>query len=380
MKIVHLCLSCPYIDGIAYQENLLVRQHVDDGHDVLVIASTEIYDGKGGLTYTSPSQYMGGDGAIIRRLAYARWMPAPVARKLRYHPGLESLLNKFSPEVLVFHGCAGHEIVTAARFARQNPGVLFYADSHEDFNNSARTWASRWFLHWFFYRTRFLKALPQIRKVLCISMESMDFIADFYGAPREKLEFFPLGGFVVDTIEAADRRLRVRAELGIDEGAFVYIQSGKITPRKKLSDSLKAFANVKGNDKRFLVVGLLTEAVRSEIENLLDEDERVMFLGWKTPAELTDLLCVADVYVQPGTQSATMQHALCCGCPVIIDDAPAHKAYLSAGVTLVNDLQTLSDAMSTAVGWDRVEKRGQARTFATEFLDYQVLAKRVLTP
>ena len=41
MKIAHICLSCFYIDGFSYQENELVRQNVSDGHDVLVITSTE---------------------------------------------------------------------------------------------------------------------------------------------------------------------------------------------------------------------------------------------------------------------------------------------------------------------------------------------------
>jgi hypothetical protein len=44
MKIVHMCLSCFYIDGYFYQENEIIRQNVDDGHDVVVIASTESYD------------------------------------------------------------------------------------------------------------------------------------------------------------------------------------------------------------------------------------------------------------------------------------------------------------------------------------------------
>ena len=41
MKIIHLCLSCFYIDNYRYQENELVREHVTDGHEVLVVASTD---------------------------------------------------------------------------------------------------------------------------------------------------------------------------------------------------------------------------------------------------------------------------------------------------------------------------------------------------
>ena len=68
MRILHLCLSCFYIDDAGYQENHLVRQHVADGHEVLVIASTEIFDGKGGLGYAEPGSYIGSDGAKVIRI------------------------------------------------------------------------------------------------------------------------------------------------------------------------------------------------------------------------------------------------------------------------------------------------------------------------
>ena len=78
MKILHLCLSCFYIDDAGYQENQLVRQHVRDGHEVLVIASTETFDGRGGLTYTEPKTYTGSDGARVIRIPYVRWLPARI--------------------------------------------------------------------------------------------------------------------------------------------------------------------------------------------------------------------------------------------------------------------------------------------------------------
>ena len=41
MRILHLCLSCFYIDGYNYQENILPRINHEDGHDVRILASTE---------------------------------------------------------------------------------------------------------------------------------------------------------------------------------------------------------------------------------------------------------------------------------------------------------------------------------------------------
>ena len=75
MKILHLCLSCFYIDGFSYQENELARQNNLDGHDVLVIASTENYDANGRLVYGEPREYIGSDGVpVVRQRARdERW-------------------------------------------------------------------------------------------------------------------------------------------------------------------------------------------------------------------------------------------------------------------------------------------------------------------
>lgn len=378
MRILHLCLSNFYVDEAGYQENHLVRQHVDDGHEVLVIASTETFDGKGGLEYRKPGSYLGSDGARVIRLSYTRWLPHKMARKLRIHHGVYALINDFKPDAILFHGCAGNEIVTAASYASDNPDVLLYADSHEDFNNSARGFVSKNILHRLYYRNRIQRALPQIRKILCVNVEAMNFVSELYGVPKDRLEFFPLGGKVLESADISSRRARTRAQHRLSDDVFVFVQSGKMTVRKKLADSLDAFSRLEGDHLRFWITGLLTADIKEEISARIEADTRVSFLGWKSLDELNDLLCAADAYVQPGTQSVTMQNALCCGCPVIIDDVPGHQPYISAGATLVRNKSSLIDAMQDALHWDRDEKRTKAMHFAKATLDYKKLATRIL--
>ena len=81
MKILHCCLSCFYIDNFNYQENMLVREHVAAGHDVFVLASTENYDSKGKLIYTSPGRYLGSDGAEVLRIPYIGFSPSRIGEK-----------------------------------------------------------------------------------------------------------------------------------------------------------------------------------------------------------------------------------------------------------------------------------------------------------
>ena len=377
MRVLHLCLSCFYIDDAGYQENQLVRQHVDDGHDVLVIASTEVFDGKGGLTFAKPGSYLGSDGARVIRLPYTKCLPHKIGWKLRIHAGVYKLIEEFEPAAILFHGCAGNEIVTTAKYVANHPDVLFYVDAHEDMSNSARGFVSKHILHRMFYRNRLQTALPKIRKILCVNVESMEFVSAFYGVSEDQLEFYPLGGRVIDESEIYERRVRIRSQHKLTNDTFVFFQSGKMDLRKKLGESLSAFSKLEGDNLRFWITGLLTEEVEQDLLARIEADSRINFFGWKAPEELSDMLCGADVYLQPGTASATMQHALCCGCPVIINKLRGHKPYISSGAILVSNQAMLLSAMRNAVTWCRAEMQVKALDFAKATLDYRELSKRI---
>jgi len=364
---------------MAYQENDLVREHVHAGHDVVVIASTETMDPQTGLTYVKPSSYVGLDGAPVTRLPYRRWLPHKIMRKLRMHPGVYERLREFRPETILFHGACGWELRAVARYVRDNPDVLLYIDSHEDKYNSARNFVSRELLHKRFYGPILRSALPATRRVLALSTETLDFVAEAYRVPREALEFYPLGGRVLDDEEYAARRHATRARLGLTEDQIAVIQSGKQTPRKKLIESLDAFAEVDNPRLRLFIAGTLQDSIRDAAQRRIAEDDRARFLGWQDREGLTDLLCAADVYLQPGTQSATMQQSLCCRCAVIIDDVPAHRPYQQENGWFVSDQSALIEALRAVGDADIGKMQRNSRRFAEEKLDYAVLAKRILS-
>ncbi len=381
MKIAHLCLSNFYIDGASYQENELIAQHVRTGHDVVVIASTENYGPDGKMTYVEPSVYEGKDGAVVHRLAYHFLLPGKLGRKLRVHRGVYGLLEKYRPDVMLFHGLCGWELLTAAYYKRRNPGTLFYADNHTDWNNSARNFVSREILHKIYFRAILQHALPYIQMVLCISTETLDFAETVYGVKRNKLEFFPLAGHPVPENMYILKRKNARDGLGVGDGHVVFVQTGRQTKRKKLIESLIRFAATPDPQFRLFVAGLLCEDVREDAEKLIAQDERVKFLGWRSADEMTELLCAADVYLQPGTQSVTMQSSLCARCAVVIDDVPAHQPYIDGNGWLIGDegysLASIFRDIS-ARKEQLVEMGMQSYLLASRTLDYAVLANRVL--
>ena len=238
MKIAHLCLSCFYIDGYNYQENVLPRQNKRDGHDVVIVASTETYGRDRKLSYTAPGRYVNEDGIPVLRLPYRRFLPHAAAKKLRMHPGVYGWLEDNRPDVILFHGLCGWELLTAAAYAEGHPNVAFYADSHEDAHNSGRSFISRNVLHRGYYRFVLHRALPHIRKVLCVSGETLDFVKTCYDVAPSQLEFYPLGGEVSSDEEYGEKRRRIRGELGLREDQVVLVQAGKMDGKKKLVETL----------------------------------------------------------------------------------------------------------------------------------------------
>lgn len=379
MKVVHICLSNIFVDGYSYQENELVREHVKSGHEVVVLCSTETYSEKGKFAFLLPSEYMGVEGAKIIRLPYVSWLPRAVARKVRMHPGVTEFLNEFKPDALLFHGTCGWEVSTVARYIRKNPSVVAYIDSHTDKYNSAKGFVSRVFLHGFFYKTIIDYSISAYRKVLCISSEVMDFAEKIHGVPVSKLELFPLGGQILDDIEYYQRRGDAREKYKIGKDELLFVLTGRLSKRKQLKNGLEAFASNKDKRLKLLIAGVIDEDVMSDVSALLVSDPRVGYVGWCDNEGLTDLLCAADVYLQPGTQSATMQHSLCCRCAVILFDYPAHRSYFRGNGWLFGDDEGLRMAIAEASIADLKSMAAISLQVAKDLLDYGNLAKRVLS-
>lgn len=380
MKIVHLCLSCFFIDGRAYQENELVEEHARQGHEVLVIASTHVHGDDGKRAFTRSGNYRDPIGFDIVRLDYHPLLPKTVAKSIRAHKGVYKLIDDFAPDVIMFHGMCGWELITVSHYKRRNPEVLLYVDNHTDFINSARSFFSKWFLHFLFYRSIVHYCLPNIEKVLSISKPTESFAKSFYDIPPDKLEFFPLGGRPVQDSEYFTIRERVRRELKLESDHIVFVQSGKQSSSKKLLETLTAFTASIDIRFRLFIVGSLLSDIREEAEFLINKDDRITFLGWKRPDQLRELLCAADVYMQPGSQSSTMQTSLCCYCVPVLSSIDGHEIYTKDNGWIVTDVEDIERVLAeiSSGAADLEGKKLISKKLASEMLDYSVLAQRVL--
>ena len=164
MKILHLCLACFYIDGYAYQENLLPKYHKKLGNEVAIIASTQIYIDNVRLGYVEPSEYVNTDGIRVRRIPYSHMVPTKLKSKLRIYEQLRESLEEFKPNIIFLHDIQFLSLKDIVYYKKKNPEVIVLADCHADYINSAKSYLSKNILHKWVYRRSIKKAEPYIEK------------------------------------------------------------------------------------------------------------------------------------------------------------------------------------------------------------------------
>ena len=328
MRILHLCLANFYIDGYNYQENVLTRINKEDGHEVRIIASTETFADNVTVTYVEPSEYVTEFGVPIKRIPYVKIGTHFSTIKIRKYVGLYDEIVQFAPDVILCHDIVFWSIFDVIRYKKEHPEVKLYADTHTGIYNSGRNWLSLHILHRCFYRYLIHRTLPYLEKYFYITIGERDFSIQHYGIPEEMLEFFPLGGNLPAEDEYQKCRADRRAELGLAPDELLLLHSGKVNNLKRTDELLKAFAAVPELKAKLAIIGSISDDVKPALEPLMAADERVAYLGWKSASDLLEYLCACDLYCQPGSLSATLQNAVCCGSPIMSYPHPAYTGEL----------------------------------------------------
>jgi len=321
MKIVMLCDL--YDVRVQYQENLLARYYVKNGHEVVVIAGP--YDDAFDFVAERPAKDVSRretwDGPVrVIKLPYH----VNVLNRLRRFAGVMEILERERPELIFVHDIHLN-LREAALFKRRHPATRVVMDYHADFSNSAKNWLSLHVLHRgirrpFFYRYRWA-----IDRIFPVVPQSAEFLQAVYGVPSAEMELLPLGSDVDLIAEVASRGARtdVRASLGIAPAARVIVSGGRLAPLKETHVLLEAFLALNAPDTHLIIVGEGGREHADYMAALRDAAAgrpQVHFPGWLEGAELFAMLLSADLAVFPASQSVMWQHALACGVPLVVGE------------------------------------------------------------
>ncbi|MGO5023958.1 glycosyltransferase [Lawsonibacter sp. LCP25S3_G6] len=379
MKIVHIELAGFYNEGMSYQTNMLVSQNCRDGHEVLVISSNyQFVDGE--VCRVTSGQHVMAEGAVLIRLPYFPSLKRYSFQKLRYARGIYKLLEQFKPDVVFIHCTQTLAIFDIIHYKKDHPEVKLYADTHTAYYNSGMNWLSLHVLHRILYRYLTQKVLPYLEKYFYIGQGEKKFSMKEYKVPESVMEYYPLGGTLFPEEVYEEKRARRRAELGLAHGELLLLHSGKMGALKKTADLLRAFAAVPKLKAKLAVIGSIPKDMESTLLPLLERDSRVVYLGWKASEDLLEYLCAADLYCQPGSVSAIMQNAICCGCPVLsfphesyVDTLDCSEFFWARSQT---DMESVFSKLASTPEILKPMTEGAWRC-AREILDYRQLAARL---
>lgn len=173
-------------------------------------------------------------------------------------------------------------------------------------------------------------------------------------------------------------RKKIRSEIEVSSDSIVYFHGGKLNANKKTLEALRAFSSSANADSYFLIVGIIENDIRNEVNFLINKDSRIKYLGWKSGEELIEILRACDCYIQPGTQSATLQMAICCGLPVIIFPYLSHEPYLQGNGYYASNQEEISEAIAKIECNNNIAQMSLASLrVGQSLLDYKLLAKRL---
>jgi len=126
-----------------------------------------------------------------------------------------------------------------------------------------------------------------------------------------------------------------------------------------------------------VVAGTIAPEVEPMFRQATSADPRISCIGWTSAERLTSLLCAADIYIQPGTQSVIMQQSMCARCATIVNDDPSHSWYACDNGWRIGRDGDLGSILQKALRSDLLRMGMRSFEFARRHLDYVSLARRI---
>lgn len=380
MKILHLCLSAFFIDNYSYQENMLPKYHVLQGHEVAVIASLFTYDknGQGGY-FPNPSKYKDKNGFDVIRLDYKN--PIGWNRFFRHYEGLYKSIEEFNPDIIFSHNVSYGDTTVVRSYLKKHPHVKLFADNHADFVNSAKTTLSKHVLHPIIWRHYAKVIEPYMIKCFGVTPLRCEFLRKEYKIDPSIVEYLPMG--IDDELIPKDRtemRHSIREELNVKEEDFLIFTGGKINRLKNTHILLEALSEINNPNIHLVICGTLTPEM-DYLQKQIESHPNVHYLGWCDAERVMNCMVASDLACFPGTHSTLWEQSLGVGLPAIFKkwDGMEHVNVNGNSVFVQGeDVEELKQKISGLLFTEKYyQMKTSAEKVAGDFL-YSNIAKKAI--
>lgn len=319
MRIVHICLSGGYTEGLHYQENVIIKYQALDGHEVSLITTDHCYtEGVWGLCRTE-SDYINPYGVHIIRLPFAFPVPYNINRQIGIFQGFYQVLEKLNPETIFVHNIQFQDIRKVAAYKRKHSETRIYVDNHSDLINSARNWFSRNTLYRFWWKPCAQAIEPYTEKFWGVMPSRVDFLHNIYGISKDKTDMLVMGADdeSVARVDNPEIRRMVREKFGILQDDFLIVTGGKIDVSKPHTLLLmKAVRDIARDRLKLLVFGSVAEELKKDFFSFCDGN-RIQYIGWAKSEQAYEYFASADLVAFPGKHSVYWEQVTAQGIPMI---------------------------------------------------------------
>lgn len=309
MKIVHVCINNPFVEGMGYQENMLSKYQSEAGNEVFVISINLVYNDK--YWKYIPIGMTKYEKVNVIRLSHHR-----LTWGLIFPHGLYKTLKKIQPNLIMHHNINCTSLVTCEWYCIFNKRCNLIADNHADYINCNQ---NRW-IQLILYKILIggsQKILGRYTKnYYGVSHMRCDFLRDMFKLPKDKIKFLPIGTDIAfaDTIE---EKSILKKKYDVDISANIIISGGKMGQQKGTDFLILAIEELRKQGANYQLY-LLGKFEDKETKELAESKNYIHLMGWCNRQKVLELLKLSDIAVWPIHHTTLVEDAISVKTPLIL--------------------------------------------------------------
>ena len=310
MKIANICISAPYIEGFAYQENILTDYFLDAAIDTIIIGSN-ILPSYIKSKKIRPGIYSDRGKKIIRincfKISNEFVIPASLYRHLKQE----------RPDVIFHHNLNCTSLIISTIYKIFHPSTTLLVDNHADHLNCSQNKFWRLIYQRMLVRVSAKFSSLFARKFYGVTYSRCEYLHDVYGVTNKKIKFLPIGTDVNTADLITDGKSSLRGKYNIPIDAFVFATGGKMGADKGTDKLIKSVLELYSTNPNIvlLLFGSLDDKM---VDEMADMPQFIIYKGWCDRITTLNMLKLADVAVWPVHHTTLIEDAISVNTPILI--------------------------------------------------------------
>lgn len=302
MKILNIVLEGLFDVSQSYHENNLIRAQILDGNDVYILASTR-KSRAGNNKYKECSEKIYGSGTLIRKeLKNKRFL----ALGKLIDADIDEIIEQISPDLIILHGISSLIIKRVYNYKKKHQDVIVFAINHlDDIIFDLKKFKNK------LYRFKFASINKKygscIDGLYGVTNGRVTFLREKLGFPNRNIKLTVMGGF---TQEVNPTLVTIDEKIHKEENRFYFYTGGKLDRHKKIVEIVTAFSRLKDANIRLVLFGNIEKSCKEEVASILENDTRIIQLGWLDQTNISYLISELDCAFFPGQHSVLWEQIL----------------------------------------------------------------------